>query len=231
MILGYHRVHTEAGPLSIRPDTFRAHLEALAADPAISVIGLTGLCDAVQAGSDCTCVALTFDDAYADTLEMAAPMLEEFGFPATVFAPSGLLGTAGKMSADQLKGLLTSGLFEVGAHSRTHVDLRACGAVRLAEEVRGSKTDLETALGLEIRTFAYPFGALDRRVRAAVEAAGFNGAVTTRRAWVRRRSDPLALPRNFVGDYRGAAFRAVVNGGLNYLAALDRPRPPASTAA
>ena len=224
MILGYHRIATGDGPLAIRPDTFRAQLAILAAEPAMQVVPLAELAEAMVMRRDGSFVAITFDDAYEDTLESAAPILHEYGFPAIVFAPSRLLGANSKLTPRQLKQLASHN-FDVGAHSRTHVDLRRCNPAQLVDEVQGSKADLEDAVGVKVRVFAYPFGALDRRVRHAVLDAGYEWAVTTRRAWVRDGSDRLALPRNFVGEYSGATFWAVVHGGLNYLAPLDRPRP------
>jgi peptidoglycan/xylan/chitin deacetylase (PgdA/CDA1 family) len=225
MILGYHRIAAVDSPLAIRPDTFRAQLAVLAAEHAVRVVPLAELSDAMATHRNQTCVAITFDDAYEDTLEAAAPILHPYGFPATVFAPTRLLGANSKMTPRQLKQL-AGNRFDIGAHSRTHVDLRRCSSSQLVDEVQGAKADLEDVLGDEVRAFAYPFGAFDRRVRQAVLDAGYEQAVTTRRAWVRDGSDRLALPRNFVGEYAGATFRAVVYGGLNYVALLDRPRPP-----
>ena len=44
-------------------------------------------------------LVLTFDDAYVDFLEHAAPVLLEHGYPATVYAVSGLVGARSSWDA------------------------------------------------------------------------------------------------------------------------------------
>lgn len=67
--------------------------------------------------------------------------------------------------------------FEIGAHTRTHPDLR--GVSDLAGEITGSKTDLETMLGHPVRSFAYPSGKYNDRIVNVVRNSGFAVAVTT----------------------------------------------------
>src|SRR3712207_3456782 len=47
---------------------------------------------AARAGSAKRLVGLTFDDGYEDFLYCAVPILERFGFSATVFVVGGMLG-------------------------------------------------------------------------------------------------------------------------------------------
>lgn len=67
--------------------------------------------------------------------------------------------------------------FEIGAHTRTHPDLR--GVSDLAGEITGSKTDLEAMLGHPVRGFAYPSGKYNDRVVKVVRDSGFAVAVST----------------------------------------------------
>lgn len=67
--------------------------------------------------------------------------------------------------------------FEIGAHTRTHPDLR--GVKDLAGEITGSKTDLEAMLGHPVRSFAYPSGKYNDSVVKVVRDSGFSVAVTT----------------------------------------------------
>jgi peptidoglycan/xylan/chitin deacetylase (PgdA/CDA1 family) len=53
-------------------------------------------------------VAVTFDDGYLDTLEVAAPLLERFGVPATVFATTRWLDRAGEYWWDALERIVLS---------------------------------------------------------------------------------------------------------------------------
>jgi peptidoglycan/xylan/chitin deacetylase (PgdA/CDA1 family) len=78
--------------LSVSSAVFERHLSALRrhAHPAF----LSDLVDGLRSDAPPPrMVALTFDDAYADTLREVEPLLRTYGIPATVFVPTGLLGT------------------------------------------------------------------------------------------------------------------------------------------
>jgi peptidoglycan/xylan/chitin deacetylase (PgdA/CDA1 family) len=134
--------------------------------------------------------------------------------------PSRLLGTPAYMTRAQVLEMDAAGV-TIGAHSRTHPDLRACGPGELEGEVRGSKEDLEDLLGKPVTSFAYPTGLIDERVVAAVGSAGFTSAVTTRPGWWRPATTALRIPRSFAEDFSDATCRAAIAGGLNVLGPLD----------
>ncbi len=163
---------------------------------------------------------LTFDDAWADNHTNALGPLTEHRLPATLYAPSRLLGKPGYMTRAQLLEMAAAGI-RIGAHSRTHADLPACSPSELESEVRGSKADLEDLLGQPVTSFAYPTGLLNDEVVAAVAAAGFALAVTSRPGWWRPTAHPLRIPRSFVEDFSDATFRAAIQGGLTALGPLD----------
>jgi peptidoglycan/xylan/chitin deacetylase (PgdA/CDA1 family) len=82
-------------------------------------------------------VAITFDDGYLDTLELALPVLNTFGFSATCYVVSGRTGQYNDwdaaelkvqkklMSDEQIRAWQAAGM-EVGAHTRTHPRLTKC---------------------------------------------------------------------------------------------------------
>ena len=93
VILGYHRVidGTDSYQLAVSAERFAGQLAVLArmARP----LPLSELPELLASGRvPKRTVALTFDDGYADVLHMAAPLLSQFGVPATVFVTSGALG-------------------------------------------------------------------------------------------------------------------------------------------
>ena len=70
----------------------------------------------------------------------------------------------------------------MGAHTRTHVNLRYVDAARLMEELSGSRDDLATWLEIEApHGLAYPFGVpgadVDADTRCAARSAGYDYAV------------------------------------------------------
>jgi peptidoglycan/xylan/chitin deacetylase (PgdA/CDA1 family) len=89
---------------------------------------------------------------------------------------------------------------EIGSHTLTHPILTSLGDDRLREEVRQSRTVLQTVLGRNVETFCYPNGDHDLRVRRAVAHAGYQCAVTTEVGLNDMRNNPLAL-RRIHGEY------------------------------
>jgi peptidoglycan/xylan/chitin deacetylase (PgdA/CDA1 family) len=69
---------------------------------------------------------------------------------------------------------------EIGAHTRTHPPLTTLATIDQRREIEGSRGDLERQLGVPVRMFAYPFGAMNEQTAAIVSAAGFDGACGSR---------------------------------------------------
>ena len=101
------------------------------------------------------------------------------------------------LSWDELRGLDPK-LVDIGAHTRTHPILSRCESPQIQEEVAGSKSEIEAALGREVRSFCYPNGTwsdVDARCLAAVREAGYEGAVMACGTLVCRGADVYALDR------------------------------------
>jgi peptidoglycan/xylan/chitin deacetylase (PgdA/CDA1 family) len=82
------------------------------------------------------------------------------------------------MTWDQIRALQRAG-HEIGSHSRTHPLLPELSGDRVREEIELSRRELSSAIGAEVRSFCYPNGSYDARALKAVEAAGYECAVTT----------------------------------------------------
>jgi peptidoglycan/xylan/chitin deacetylase (PgdA/CDA1 family) len=59
----------------------------------------------------------------------------------------------------------------IGSHTRTHLDCGTRDHDRLADEIAGSRQDLEAMLNREVRYFAFPFGHPENMSPEAVEIA------------------------------------------------------------
>lgn len=183
-VLMYHHV----GPvredacrgLTVLPDAFNRHIATLSA---MGYIAITpdDWAAWVRSGTDIPdrSVILTFDDAYADLVEHALPVLERRSYPATVFVSTGLVGktiqyspkapgaTLPIMSAEDIRKWTSRGVL-FGAHSRSHVDLTSLDSQTAASEIRDCKSDLESMTGRPVTSFAYPYGKRNDEVESFV---------------------------------------------------------------
>lgn len=170
-------------------------------------------------------IVLTFDDGYADFHATALPLLERFGFPATVFLTSGWVADAGRNAAgrpldrmlcwSQVREAADTGV-EIAGHSHSHPQLDQLPDDRLRLELRRNKELLEERVGRPVSTMAYPYGYSSARVRRAVRAAGYRAACAVNNAIAADRHDILALPRLTVGRATTPArfARAVEDRGV-----------------
>lgn len=158
-------------------------------------------------------VGLTFDDAYRNFLDNALPVLESFGFSATVFAVAGRLGEQNSWIDDDtdppprmdllgpegLRELVERGV-EVGSHTMTHPRLGETDSGALDEEVNDSRGVLREILGIPVEGFCYPYGSLNEASVQAVRKAGYAYACAYKARVERSVYD---LPRMFVGERDG----------------------------
>lgn len=126
-------------------------------------------------------VVLTFDDGYAATCEHVERVLSRYGFPATLFLTTGVIGQRDPLGSRD-EGILTWDHvralhhLRVEAHTVSHPRLSLLDARHVRREVRECKVLLEDALGRPINHFAYPHGGYTHMVRAEVRNAGYASA-------------------------------------------------------
>lgn len=107
------------------------------------------------------------------------------------------------MSWDDVRALRAAGM-DVQSHTRRHRVLQTLDSAALADELAGSRAELERELGEPVRTIAYPVGrtvAREPEIRDAVTeagyAVGFTNASGANYLW--RRLDPLDVRRIAMG--------------------------------
>jgi len=196
VILMYHVVDEPRSASEARfccpPHQFRAQMKHLA-DAGWCVITLSELVACIQRGEAPPerSVVITFDDGTACTREIAMPILDEFGFKATVYVVSELIDGVNDwmikegqperkmITVSQLRELDEAGM-EIGSHTAHHVWMAKIPEAQAAEEASNSKVRLEDLLGKPVNHFAYPYGNNNSVVREIVEKAGYISAVSTR---------------------------------------------------
>lgn len=124
-------------------------------------------------------ISLTFDDGWKNQYTRALPILERLNLKGTFYVitqmPEYMLEEGeGRMIIDEWVDLNQKG-HEVGAHSRTHPHLQFCMPNKLKREILGSKNDL-LKIGIEAKTFCYPYGRRNFIVDSIVRSSGFEAA-------------------------------------------------------
>ncbi len=186
-IIAYHRVSAAVkNGMNVPPALFRRHMRFLA-ENGYSPITLDQWCAAVLDGAPLPpkCVMITFDDAWRSQYENALPILRKYGFPATFFAYTSVVGNRSTMTWEQLRALADEGHC-IGCHSATHGDLarpfsletNAQYEQRLKREIVDAKATIEEHLGIPIRHFCYPYGYYNTNVIAHLLRSGYASAVT-----------------------------------------------------
>lgn len=154
------------------------------------------MADLMEGSVPAKTVAITFDDGYLDNYTNALPLLKKYGAKATLYLvvdrhdrdwstykkahhASGELMREPKLADAQVREMIDSGVFELGAHTLTHANLPALDGEARAREVQGAKQQLETLFGVPVTSFAYPFGIFGDADVEAARAAGYTNAVTT----------------------------------------------------
>jgi len=202
-ILTYHSVDRSGSAISISEPAFREHVRWLASG-AVRVVPLDTVSDP---GATDDALAITFDDAFQNFADVAWPLLRSHGLPVTLFAVSDHAGGTNAWRGRETPGIPTLPLMSwealgrvadegvaLGAHSRTHPDLRLQDDARLDDELAGAADVIAAKTGRRPAAFAYPYGAVDGRVARAA-GGHYRLACTTALRPLGARDVPLQLPR------------------------------------
>jgi len=215
IVLGYHAIadlddEPVIGRYSVAPERFAEQLDTLMRR-GWTFVDLDAVLAALAGERELPdrAVLLTFDDAYADLLNVVCPILEERGLSAVAFAVTDQVGgtnvwdnrngaqTLDLLDADGLRQISERGI-EIGSHTATHPHLPELPPDQLEAEVVASADQLES-LGLpRPRAFSYPYGLWDPRVADAVRGAGYEIAFAVDRGVVQNGCNRYALPRTAV---------------------------------
>lgn len=159
-------------------------------------------------------VVLTFDDGYRNNFEYAFPVLQEFGFPATIYIVVNAVGRENfwhdpvsetrlpMLTWEEISALHEAG-WDIGSHTLTHPRLTRLSSVEAKHEIEESRRVLGEKVGVPPLSFAHPYGdGADRSdIRRWISEAGYATACSVHRGKANVYATPFCLKRLFVrGD-------------------------------
>jgi len=175
-------------------------------------------------------VVITFDDGFKDFLTNAFPVMEKYGFTATVFLATGMMGLksdmfGGKETLDwnDVRELRKRGV-TFGSHTVNHPILKKLEIEEVEAEVKESKIEIQSRLGEVVETFSYPLafpeerGNFLKKYFGILERCGYRFGLTTIIGRVGKGDNLLALKRLPVNDHDDTAlFKAKLEGAYDWV--------------
>jgi len=194
-ILMYHEMGTGPNSLYLPEANFRAQM-AFLHDSGFQAVTMAQAQEMLaQNIIPAKTVVITFDDGYVSFYTKAWPILQEFGFPATVYVCPGYADSnPNYLNWQQIITLQENGI-EIGSHTMYHPSLISCPPDRLTREIAGSKEALEAKLGVPVKSFCYPSGQCNQQVAQLVQSAGYTSAVTVVPRGASHSDNGYLLPR------------------------------------
>jgi peptidoglycan/xylan/chitin deacetylase (PgdA/CDA1 family) len=202
--------------ISVSERILRIQFE-LIRDLGYNVISLENALNILKQGQSIneTFLVISFDDFFENILDVALPLLQEFGFKAVFFPATRYLDSDdpfpwidggqryGKPGTREMVKELASLGHEIGSHSHSHPRLKDLDEKQLNDELLSSKEILEDLIQTEIRFFSYPYGdinSFDPSVKEKLCELGYTCALTTLEGINVSSTDPLSLRRTAITE-------------------------------
>lgn len=210
-VLMYHAVSDDCWgytSLFVSPQTLEQQLQLLS-DEGYTPIWFEDLPNAAQYEKP---VILTFDDGYDDNYTELFPILQKYHVKATIFVIAGQLGTAHKMTAEQVRELSESGLVSIQSHTMTHGFLDTMDEDELIYQFAQSQLEIARLTGKVPYTVCYPEGRSSELARE-VAARYYDFGALMKGGCYRTGEDPYLIPRYFVDRTTDIwTFRSMAKG-------------------
>ena len=214
-ILMYHSVKPNttgiANRYQITPEAFEKQLQYLQDNDYYSAGWEDWLAAmSTRKGLPGRAIALTFDDGFMDFYEYAWPLLKKYGFTATVFIVTDLVGKTNEWDRNYLPEVPLMGWQEIlelqeqgirfGSHTASHKPLTALTNPAIVNEGASSRSAIRRALGITTNIIAYPYGDMDVVTEHLLGACGYSIGLSCKSAWSEFNDDPMSLPRIEIKD-------------------------------
>lgn len=214
-ILMYHSIadenEAEVHPyfrVAVPPALFASQMQYLR-DQGYSTCSLADIFTPTTATTDIPGkkVVITFDDGYANFYTEAFPVLQRFGFTATMFLPTAYIDDSALpfnqrecLTWRQVRELQQHGI-TIGSHTVSHPQLHNLCKTLIRHELLESKNIIEDQISSPVNSFSYPyaFPQADKPFQTMLQEflsdAGYTHGVCTAIGRAGAHSDPLFLPR------------------------------------
>lgn len=232
-ILLYHSIDESGFPISTLPKNFASQMAYMARHGWFTIT-IDELLVGMHSGTmPKKRFVVTFDDGFRNVLTEALPVLQAFGFTATVFIATEYVGRTNSfvtsrmpelpmLNWEDIQTLKRAGL-QIESHGHTHANLPQLEASKVHWELQVSRDWLEKHAGVRAMHFCYPRGKYAPRVVRAVRDAEYRSACSLRVGLVRASSHAWLLERLPINDrVTYAHFCALLTEPYSWFAAVRR---------
>ena len=134
-------------------------------------------------------VVITIDDGWQGVYTVAYPVLQRFGYPATLFVYTDLINGNRKTLSWQQVAELEKGGIDIQGHTKTHRNLNKIKSAEsfqqyageIEKEISASTRTIKEKIGKDVTYLAYPYGDTNNIVVAYLQKKGYRGAFTVKR--------------------------------------------------
>ena len=230
-VLVYHRVSDEfQDGITVGIEQFENQLKLLRRDH--DIVDLPELFASRSTARKRPCVAITFDDGYADN-RLAALILRRFGIPCTFFVSTRIVGSTNPFPHDMARlgrhvatlsssdiSMMSGWGFHFGNHTASHANLAQIPVALAIQEIETGRSDLQRMHGESVASqwLAYPFGGrgdLTEAVHSELPGLGITACLSAFGGTNPPPCDPMRVCRQGVNyQYSLLHFRASIEGWI-----------------
>ncbi|WP_268124447.1 polysaccharide deacetylase family protein [Roseivirga pacifica] len=200
----YHRFGDDRFPsTNIATAAFEAHLKHLKTE-GYKLVTASEAKALLAQEIDSKLAAITIDDGYKSFFKNGLPLLQKYGFTATLYINTETVGSADYMSWEEIKAAEKAGI-EIGNHSHSHAYF-----LNKSNPPEAFETDLEHSidlfkkhLGHSPKTFAFPYGEWQSEFTAILKSHDIQLAFAQNSGVAGKQSNLLALPRFPMNEHYG----------------------------
>jgi peptidoglycan/xylan/chitin deacetylase (PgdA/CDA1 family) len=201
----YHHIQSEDAAkadkqtnLTTYTDIFQKQMQYLK-DKGYNIVSMNDLINFFDNGTPIPpkSVLLTFDDGYEDFYTDAFSVLQNLGFKATMFVPTGLMNNSDYLTWNQILEMNGSILF--ANHTWSHKNVGVSNAT-MQYEISTADTQLSDHSLNSPKVFAYPYGLDTLESEKYLVSLDYKAAFTENPGSILCKQQRFALPRICIGS-------------------------------